>query len=76
MELTGNDRRTISKKLKGQEPDKVHKNTNYYELNRVIEILEEESGEWPLRVEASKFTFNPMHLTYMGGFYCVEVMSY
>ena len=41
MELTGSDRRTIAKKLKGEEPDHTYGGNGYYELNRVMEILDE-----------------------------------
>ena len=44
-ELTGADRRTLNKRLAGEEPDHIHGGKNYYELNRVIEKLEEASGE-------------------------------
>tara|TARA_Y100001938_G_C7771521_1_gene273495 strand:- start:2 stop:484 length:483 start_codon:yes stop_codon:yes gene_type:complete len=44
-ELTGADRRTLNKRLAGEEPAHVHAGKKYYELNHVIEKLEETSGE-------------------------------
>jgi hypothetical protein len=44
-ELIGADRRTLNKRLATEEPDHVFGGKNYYELNRVSEILEEASGK-------------------------------
>ena len=44
-ELCGNDRRTLNKRLAGEEPDYVLGKKNYYNLDRVRDILEEASGQ-------------------------------
>jgi hypothetical protein len=44
-EMIGADRRTLNKRLATEEPDHVFGGKNYYELNRVSDILEEASGK-------------------------------
>lgn len=44
-ELCGNDRRTLLKRLAGEEPDYLIGKTSYWNLDRVSEILEEASGQ-------------------------------
>jgi len=44
-ELIGSDRRTLNKRLASEEPDHVLGKKNYYDLNRVSDILEEASGQ-------------------------------
>ena len=43
--ILGTDRRTITKHLKGKEPDKMRGKLKLYSLNRVSEILQEASGK-------------------------------
>ena len=44
-ELTGADRRTLNKRLADEPPTYVKGKTKYYELNAVIERLEDASGD-------------------------------
>ena len=43
--LIGSDRRTLNKRLASEEPDHILGRKNYYDLNRVSDIIEEASGQ-------------------------------
>ena len=44
-ELISADRRSIKRHLVDEQPDHVHKGINYYELNRVADIIEDASSK-------------------------------
>ena len=44
-ELTGADRRTLNKRLAGEDADHTQGGKKYYELNRVMDVLEESGGK-------------------------------
>jgi hypothetical protein len=44
-ELIGADRRTLNKRLASEEPDHVLGRKNYYDLNRVSDIIEEDPAQ-------------------------------
>ncbi len=45
-ELIGADRRTLNKRLASEEPDHVLGRKNYYDLNRVSDIIEEDPAHY------------------------------